>query len=298
MPKRLTALILVLLFYSTIGLLIVLGSIRAFSYFKDLVTNLPALYAQYIEPVLAKMFLTMEGWTQNLDPYLETTLKELFSQTLSSLGDLVSSLSMSAMTMVSGAASSLPSFFIKLLLMIISTFFIALDYDQLTGFCMRQLTGRKRELVLQIKEYVIGTLFMCIRSYAIIMSLTFVELSIGLTVIGINYSVLIAFMISIFDILPVLGTGGIMLPWVVITAFYGDIPLALGLLVVYLAVTVIRNILEPKIVGSQIGLHPVLTLVSMFVGLQLFGVLGLFGFPIGLSLLRHLNETGAVRIFK
>ena len=66
----------------------------------------------------------------------------------------------------------------------------------------------------------------------------------------------------------------------------------------YLAVTVIRNIIEPKIVGSQIGLHPVVTLVSMFVGVQMFGVLGLFGFPIGLSLLRHLNETGAIHILK
>ena len=72
----------------------------------------------------------------------------------------------------------------------------------------------------------------------------------------------------------------------------------MGLLVVYLSITVIRNIIEPKIVGSQIGLHPVVTLVSMFVGAQLLGVLGLFGFPIGLSLLRYLNETGTIRLFK
>ena len=67
---------------------------------------------------------------------------------------------------------------------------------------------------------------------------------------------------------------------------------------VYLVITVVRNIIEPKIVGSQIGLHPVVTLVSMFVGAQLLGVLGLFGFPIGLSLLRYLNETGSIRLFK
>lgn len=89
-----------------------------------------------------------------------------------------------------------------------------------------------------------------------------------------------------------------MIPWTIITAITGDHKLALGLLIVYLAITVIRNIIEPKIVGSQIGLHPVVTLVSMFVGAQLFGVLGLFGFPIGLSLLRHLNDTGTVRLFR
>lgn len=89
-----------------------------------------------------------------------------------------------------------------------------------------------------------------------------------------------------------------MIPWTVITALTGSHGLALGLLVVYLVITVVRNIIEPKIVGSQIGLHPVVTLVSMFVGAQLLGVLGLFGFPIGLSLLRYLNETGAIRLFK
>ena len=130
------------------------------------------------------------------------------------------------------------------------------------------------------------------------MSLTFVELSIGLTIIHVPNSVIIALLIAIFDILPVLGTGGIMIPWVVISAFSGDYPLALGLLIVYVVITIIRNILEPKIVGSQIGLHPVITLCSMFIGVQLFGVIGLFGFPIGLSLLRYLNENGTIHLYK
>lgn len=157
---------------------------------------------------------------------------------------------------------------------------------------------KPKGIFLNIQSYVVGTLFVCIRSYALIMSITFVELAVGLTLIGVKNSVLIAFVIAVFDILPVLGTGGIMIPWMVITAVMGNPRLAIGLLVVYLVITVIRNIIEPKIVGSQIGLHPVVTLVSMFAGAQLFGVLGLFGFPIGLSLLGYLNDTDTIRIFK
>ena len=89
-----------------------------------------------------------------------------------------------------------------------------------------------------------------------------------------------------------------MIPWVVLCVLRGEYSLALGLLIVYVVITVIRNIIEPKIVGAQIGLHPVVTLASMFLGAQLFGVIGLFGFPIGLSLLRHLNEKGIIKIFK
>ena len=205
---------------------------------------------------------------------------------------------MSAMGTISGVASSLPGLFIKLLLMIISTFFIAADYELLTGFFLKQLDGKSKQIFLQVKKYVVGTLFVCIRSYALIMTITFIELSVGLSIIGVKNSILIAFLISVFDILPVLGTGGIMIPWTIIAALTGDYSLSIGLLIVYLIITVIRNIIEPKIVGSQIGLHPVVTLASMFVGVQLLGVVGLFGFPISLSLLRHLNDNGTIHLFK
>ena len=296
--RKIVSVFMVLLFFSTIGLLITLASIRAFSVSKNLVMSIPMFYQTYVEPVVRDLFKVIEDWTKTLAPSLESTLNNVFNQAILSLGESVSGLSVSAMRWVSGAASSLPSFLIKQLLLIISTFFISLDYDELTGFCLRQMSGKSGQMFIQIKEYIIGTLFVCIRSYATIMSITFVELSIGFTIIGLDYAFIIAFCIAIFDILPVLGTGGIMLPWAVITAIRGDIPLALSLLAIDVVVTVIRNIIEPKIVGAQLGLHPVVTLVSMFVGTQLFGVLGLFGFPICLSLLRHLNETGAIKIFK
>ena len=93
-----------------------------------------------------------------------------------------------------------------------------------------------------------------------------------------------------------IGTGGYMLPWL-ITAIRGDIPLALSLLAIYVVVTVIRNIIEPKIVGAQLGLHPVVTLVSMFVGTQLLECWTFWISDLSFSL-RHLNETGAIKIFK
>ena len=87
-------------------------------------------------------------------------------------------------------------------------------------------------------------------------------------------------------------------PWVLIKLLQGEFLMALKIFGVYVTVTVVRNIIEPKIVGGQLGLHPVVTLSSMYVGVQLFGVVGLFGFPIGLSLLRYLNDHGVIRILK
>ena len=297
-PQKLMAFLLVLLFYSTIGLLLALTGIRLFSAVGDLVSRLPALYTVYVLPMLNRIFDSVEQLITNMDDELVQTIHNMSNQFLSTLGQEVSGLSVRVMGMLSNVASSLPGLFIKLLLMIISTFFLAVDYDRMAVFVMRQMTDRNKAVFLQIKNYVVGTLFVCIRSYAIIMCITFVELSIGLTVIGVGNAVLIAILIAIFDILPVLGTGGIMIPWAVISMLQGNVPMGIKLLAVYLVITVIRNIIEPKIVGSQIGLHPVLTLASMFVGAQLFGVLGLFGLPIGLSLLGYLNENGVIHLYR
>ena len=261
-PKGLVAVLLVVLTYGTIGLLLALAGIRITA--------------------------------------LMSALQELQSQLLNMLWQLVSSLSVvlvGGVSMATSFATSLPGFLIRLLLMVISTFFIAVDYQKIVRFCLGCLQGSTRNLVLQVKAYVVGTLFVCIRSYALIMSITFVELSVGLTLIGVNRAILVALLIAIFDILPVLGTGGIMIPWVILSALGGDLPHAFALLVLYVIITVIRNIIEPRIVGAQIGLHPVLTLMSMFVGNHLFGIVGLFGLPILLSLLRYLNDNGTISLF-
>ena len=284
--RKLVAIIMVLVFYCTIGLLLVLLSIKAFTAAGDFLQQLPSFYTWRVEPVLMNIFDGIEKSVLSMDASLVASLENLWSEFVNSLGQIVSTLSGSAIGVLSSLAGSLPGLFIKLLLMIISTFFIALDYDRIASFFVRQLSENAQEVFWEIKEYVTGTLFVCIRSYAIIMSITF------------ENAVVIALLIAIFDILPVLGTGGIMIPWAVITAIQGEYRMAIALFAVYIVVTIIRNIIEPKIVGSQLGLHPVATLASLYVGAQLFGAVGLFGFPIALSLLRYLNEQGTIKIFK
>lgn len=296
--KKILAIFLVLLFYCTIGLLIALLIIKSFSAVGELIASLPTLYEAHINPLIGKIYDSLESSFIRLDPELMNALDTLIQDSAASIGEIISGLSMTVAGAVSGAASSLPGFLIRLLLMVISTFFISMDYDRLMGFILRQFNDRTQELFFQIKKYIIGTLFVCIRSYALIMSITFVELSIGLHILRVENAFLIALLIAVFDILPVLGTGGIMIPWAIITFLLGNYSLAIGLAVLYVVITIIRNILEPKIVGGNIGLHPVVTLISLFVGAQLFGVVGLFGFPIFLSLLVNLNKNGTIHLFK
>lgn len=298
LPYKLVAFLLVLLFYCSIGVLLTLLGVRLISVLVDFISSFPPFYQEQIVPGLSTLYAQIEQGVSRMDPTLAPVLNDLFTQLIQSIGSMISDASLRVVSLITGYASSLPLLFIRTLLMVISTFFIAVDYDQLTGFVSRQFTGKILDLMREIRNYVVDKLFVCIRAYALIITITFTELSIGFTIIGLEKSILIAAGIAVFDILPVLGTGGILVPWIIVVAIMGKYSLAVGLLIIYLVVVVVRNILEPKIVGSQIGLHPVVTLISLFVGAQMFGVIGLLGFPITLSLLKHLNETGAIRIFK
>ena len=104
-------------------------------------------------------------------------------------------------------------------------------------------------------------------------------------------------MIAVFDILPILGTGGILLPWAAVLFVMGNKPLAAGILILYVIITVIRNIVEPKIVGKQIGLHPLVTLMAMFLGLKTFGIIGMIVLPVSLAVLINLEKNGIIHIF-
>ncbi len=298
LPHKPIAAIAVLGFYAIVGVAITLIGAKIMSGAMNIAGELPRLYITYVYPFFVKVLHNLERVLIRLDLGELNVASGASGQIIQTFSETIAQLPGKAVEIATNFAVSVPGLFVDIVIMIISTFFLTIDYRKLTGFCLRQLSEGAKVIFLEIKEYVVGTLLVCIGSYIIIMSITFVELSIALSFIGINHAILIAACVSVFDILPVLGTGGIMIPWALLVAVYGNYPLALELFLVYVAITVVRNVIEPKIIGGQLGLHPVVTLICMFVGVDFFGVVGLFGFPICLSLLRHLNDRGVIKILK
>ena len=135
-----------------------------------------------------------------------------------------------------------------------------------------------------------------LKGYILLMLITFTELTIGLLLIGQSNAILLAAIICVIDILPVLGTGAVVIPWALISLFTGNILEAIGLILMYIVITIIRNFLEPKVIGNQVGLHPLITLLSMFCGLRLLGFVGLFGFPLTLIVLNDLYKRGKLNL--
>ncbi|MDR7870858.1 MAG: AI-2E family transporter [Tissierellaceae bacterium] len=114
----------------------------------------------------------------------------------------------------------------------------------------------------------------------VLMIMTFLIFSIGLVIVDVNSPLLIAFIIAVLDILPVLGSGIIMIPWVIFSLIAGNSQRALGLAIVYVVGTLIRQIIEPKITGDKIGIRPIYTFVATILGSIIFGPIGIILGPI------------------
>ena len=295
LKRRPAGIMLLLLFYATIGMLITIGVVRLTVLFGEFSGELPFLYRDRLEPALNKLFSYINSFVDRLyaifggeSQVLSERLGGIFTSIKSSLGDTISDVSVKALTRLSSAAAAIPGIIIELLFAVISSFFFTVDYENILSLAKRLLPKRTVDLLCRLRGRVFKVAGKYLRSYALILLITFGELSLGLVLLGVDNAVLIAFCIALFDILPVAGTGGIMIPWAIFSLIGGDWGFAVGLVVIWAVITIVRNIIEPKIVGRQVGLHPLLALIAMFVGTKLFGIIGLFLLPLTLAIVLPL----------
>lgn len=281
--KRVIALVILYLVVVAILTLLVILGINEISGF---IAALPGLYKQYVEPVLQGINFDLN----NLPADVQADFTDLYSSLLESIKAIVTNLSSSLVSSGSSIISGTTGVLIGTLTTIITSFFAVYDYEEIIWYFESIMDDRTREVYEEVKDYLFNTVFLVIRSYVIIMLFTFIELLIGLGLFGIDNFILVAMMISVLDILPVLGVGTVLIPWSIFEFIAGKAGLGIGLLVLYLIITVIRNIIEPKLVGGNLGIHPLATLFAMLVGLELFGILGLFGLPLVLSFFVKRNN--------
>jgi predicted PurR-regulated permease PerM len=109
---------------------------------------------------------------------------------------------------------------------------------------------------------------------------------------------LLAGIIAFVDFLPVLGAGGVLIPWALIAFILGNVKLAIGLLVLYVVILMVRNLVEPHVLGQQIGMHPLLTLFSIYLGFRMYGFLGMLIVPLLFITVIQLNQWGYIRLWR
>lgn len=200
-------------------------------------------------------------------------------------------------------AKHIPAVLAATLISIIACFFVTCDYDSLTALIKNNISEEHERIIIKTKKLFGDVIGKMIKAYITIIFVTFCEITIGLNVLkligvyGGGYIIAISICTALLDILPVFGTGTVLVPWAVVSLFNGNIGLGIGLLVIYGLITVIRQILEPRLVAMNVGLPPIVTLAGMYLGLQLFGVVGLFALPITFVMVKVLNEEGIIHVW-
>lgn len=225
---------------------------------------------------------------------------------LSKLGLDLSTVKSGISSSVSGVVNvvkNLPSVLLAVVIAIIAWILFTKDYNKVVHFIKLQLPDKQKNLLSETKQLFSKTIVNMLRAYALIMFITFCELFLGFTIMntaGIMhnaYAVVIAIGIAIFDILPVAGSGGILIPWALISLLDGETKQGVGLLVLYVVITVIRQYIEPKIVGQTLGVNPLVTLMGLYFGLKIFGFIGMFLVPLAVMTVKAFNDTGRIHLY-
>lgn len=290
-PNKVVAPIIILLFYAVFGVLLTLVGIKLVLLLKEGFASLPTIYKESIEPLINTTIAKVRELTAELDPDTAQYIDSMTASLSQSAGSLVTSASSTAIVALSVTVSSLPGFLLSALFTIISSFLFTIDFSKIAGY-VEDLIPVKAMAILHRLRAMAGVLGVkYVKSYAILMSVTFIELAIGFFILGLDNAVALAALVALIDLLPVLGTGSVVIPWAVVEIVKGNYGFATGLAIIYIVILVVRNILEPKIVGGQIGVHPLAMLISMYLGLQIFGFIGIFVLPILLVVTKSFYDS-------
>jgi len=256
------------------------------------------------DSVEARAIASVNSWFEIISDKSASEIAALIVDSASDSGTKFSISSLS--TPLSGVwdtAKQIPSVFVATLITIISSCFMAADYDWISRFIKNQFPNKTENKLSKSKHIVFESIGKLIRSYVLIIGITFSELFIGISILSLvglydgGHVLAIALIIALLDILPVLGTGTFMVPWIIYSLITGHVGLGIGLLVVYAVISVVRQIIEPKIVGGTVGLPSFATLMAMYIGSQLFGVIGIFLLPILVIIIKLLNDEGIIHFW-
>lgn len=294
MRRSIVSLIVLLVFYIALGYLIFILGFKLVNFIGEIVGNVPSLYENTIRPAIEELASNISRQFPDIKIYIDDFMNDFNPKVFS----FISKASSTILSHIANLAGIVPTLLIKLIFTIVSSFFFTIDYYRITRFITYQFKGEQRNVLLRIKDNGIGTIGKFIRAYSAIISITFIELSLGFWIIGIPNPLFFGLLVAVIDIMPILGTGAVILPWAIISFIIGNTHVGIGMIILYIVITAVRQIIEPRIVGQQIGLHPIVTLILMYIGAQLMGVLGLFSLPIIATLLLKLNEEGTLRLFK
>ena len=291
MTRKMSSIIIFIIVFSIIIGVITWGIISLISESTNLLQTLniyiDKAYTQ-IQDVIGKLEITKISISNNVLDIAQNASRELLLK--------ISTWLTQFLTKLINIVTSIPVMGIYTVITILSVYFICTDKIYILDLMEHHMSKKwVQKIGTHIKE-ISKSLGGYLKAEAILVLVSFAISVIGLyffKFIGMNikYPLLIALGIGFVDALPILGSGTVMLPWAIISALNGDLKLGIAVIVLWIIMSIVRQILEPKIVSGKIGIHPIFTLIAMYTGFKIIGVMGMLVGPIVLIILKNIFAT-------
>lgn len=285
------SLLLILLAFAAVGgLLFGLGN-SLWTEVSSLVNNWEGVW-QSLQSGINAVGEALDKFLAYLPAEVEHFFNENLSKLSAALNGWVSAVMPAIGTRAGSFAMSIPAFVVALIVFIMATYFLTAGYPHFRFLVTDRLPAQARHFFSHVKHTALGAFAGYVRAEVIISIGVFAILLAGFLLLRQPYAVLLALVLAVLDFIPIIGSGTVMVPWAVIDLVTGNWAHAVGIMVVWGIICVFRRVAEPKAVGSQTGLSPILSLVSMYVGMRLAGVLGMILGPIVCLVVLNVCRTG------
>lgn len=289
LPRGISAVLVIVLTVGVLGGIVTAVIWKIVDEVGKVYEDLPMIYMN-IRNTWFSVSKAFSNVVEILPKELQSVIEDLSDQFLRWLADIATNTEL--MRSAGNVAKKLPNIFIATVVFILSLYFMVADSKRVsnavkTPFSAKMIE-RMSEFRVQVKKYAGGYL----KAQLIIMCISFTIILIGLSILKIDYASVIAFATAVFDALPFFGSGAVLIPWAVISFISGNILNGVGLLIIYLLVVLTRQFIEPKIVSKNIGLHPILTLMSMYIGFKIFSIGGMILGPLVTVIIIGLYRAG------
>ncbi len=258
-----------------VGLLLTVAVSRLFIELDSLINNLPDYQT------IGQKISWLAQQNQEFDQLIEElkmpeTVKNSINNNLEQIYEQARTYIQSAITFLLNLVKQLPTLITMLLISLVATFFISRDKELIVNTYLTPFSADWQQQIKQVQNRIMAAAVGFIRAQTILISMSTILAIIGLTLLRSNYALVAGLVTGILDLIPVIGPGMILVPWAIYSLLIGQTKFGLGVFVLYVLITVIRQAAEAKIVGESIGVHPLITLLAMYLGVQFFGPTGFF----------------------
>ena len=272
------------------GLLSLLGTTLANQAYA-LLKKAPLLLER-VPQLLDALFARLDGYSAAFPQWLRDSLYGAVMRALSDAESFFSDLTGRLLSFLGSFAAALPRRVLSGATTVLAVYFTIASYPTLCRMLKARLSGKTIRSLRLFRSGVTQSLSRYLRAELTISFLTFLQLLLGFFLMRQDYALLLAFLVTLLDALPVFGTGTALVPWALLSLLFSSVPKAIALLALYLCTLLVRNVLEPKLLASQAGLPPVASLFAMYLGFCTFGVAGMIAFPFLLLLAAQTYRLG------